>query len=677
MALENEPEYTIAEILKSTDYGLDIFNSAEISAIKLFDKKGKPYLRDFVDGKERPAKPEEIVRQLFVYRLIHTYQYPTNRIAIEKGVYFGSNIADKRADIIVYEKDHPDTAYIIVELKKPKRRDGLEQLKSYCNAEGAPIAVWTNGSEVVILHREDPNIYRSISDLPSAHQTLTQVINRQVTIDELSEKNKLVVERLSLRDVIKDLENLVLANAGVDQFEEVFKLIYAKLYDEAQAKRRPKRLVEFVASGHTKQELYDKINGLFHSAREKWKGVFLPGENIDLSPDHLAVCVSFLQDIKLFNSNLQVIDEAFEYLVTQVYKGSKGQYFTPRHVIDMCVKMLNPKWEEYMIDTAAGSCGFTVHTIFHVWGGEMTSDGPSREEAEYASEMVYGLDFDARSVKVAKALNLIAGDGRTNVYRSNTLDPRNWGEDVRVALKDRLRRFEAHADDVWNQKNFRYFDFDVLMTNPPFAGDITDTKILYQYQLSKKWKGIDVEALADPKEREKQALKILQKRYEEAGSWYSKQSRDVLFIERNLEFLKPGGRMAIVLPQGRFNNISDAHVRSWISERARILAVVGLHVNTFKPHTGTKTSVLFLQKWNEDRKSPHYCPQVKDYPIFFATSEKSGKDNSGEYLCKIGEDGRAMLDDHGHLVIDHDLTEIADEFVRFARDQKFSFWPEG
>jgi type I restriction enzyme M protein len=116
---------------------------------------------------------------------------------------------------------------------------------------------------------------------------------------------------------------------------------------------------------------------------------------------------------------------------------------------------------------------------------------------------------------------------------------------------------------------------------------------------------------------------------------------------------------------------------SWISERARILAVVGLHVNTFKPHTGTKTSVLFLQKWNEDRKSPHYCPQVEDYPIFFATSEKSGKDNSGEYLCKIGEDGRAMLDDHGHLVINHDLTEIADEFVRFAKDRKFSFWVEG
>jgi type I restriction enzyme M protein len=86
--------------------------------------------------------------------------------------------------------------------------------------------------------------------------------------------------------------------------------------------------------------------------------------------------------------------------------------------------------------------------------------------------------------------------------------------------------------------------------------------------------------------------------------------------------------------------------------------------------------VLFLQKWNDAKKSKHYCPKVEDYPIFFATSERSGKDNSGEYLCKIGEDGKAMLDDHGHLVIDHDLDEIADAFVGFAKQQKFSFWRE-
>jgi len=645
--VSSEKIYTIADILKTSDYALDIFTEQEVNALKLFDKKDKPYLVDFVDGKERPAKPEEIVRQLYVHRLMTTYRYPANRISIEKGVQFGSTIADKRADIVISDKDDPRTAYIIVEVKKPKRKDGVEQLKSYCNAEGAPIAVWTNGSETVIMHREDPNNYRNISEIPRSDQTLMEIINERVTLEELKKNNKLVIENWTLKKIILDLEDLVLANAGVDAFEEVFKLIYAKLFDEAHALVRPGQYVEFRASGETHTQLYTKINNLFKAAKDEWPGVFTRSDKIDLIPSHLAVCVSFLQDIALFNSNLQVIDEAFEYLVTQVAKGAKGQYFTPRHVIDMAVKMLNPKWGEYMIDTAAGSCGFTVHTLMHVAGGQITAAGPNEAIRRYAETKIYGLDFDSRSVKIAKALNLIAGDGKTNVYRVNTLDPRSWDDAGRVGMRSRLQRFEENdPEDDWNQENFRYFDFDIVMTNPPFAGDITDTRLLSQYQIAKK----------------------------DTGKWETKVGRDILFIERNLEFLKPGGRMALVLPQGRFNNISDARIRRFIADKCRILAVVGLHVNTFKPHTGTKTSVLFLQKWNDDAAAGPLCPKVDDYPIFFATSQQSGKDNSGEYVYQRGADGKNMLDEHGHPIIIHDLDEIATAFVLFAKKHGFDFW---
>jgi type I restriction enzyme M protein len=315
----------------------------------------------------------------------------------------------------------------------------------------------------------------------------------------------------------------------------------------------------------------------------------------------------------------------------------------------MCVKMLNPRIDEYMIDTAAGSCGFSVHTIFWVWGNEFTAEGPKKWQSDYASSNVYGIDFDARSVKIAKALNLIAGDGRTNVYKANTLDPRNWPDDVRVGLRDRLCRFPNDpALDDFNQKNYRYFGFDVLMTNPPFAGDIKDARILHQFDLSRK----------------------------SNGRWNSKVGRDILFIERNLEFLRPGGRMCIVLPQGRYNNNTDEDIRRFITEKARILAVVSLHGNTFKPHTGTKTSILSLQKWNEDPKGGPLCKKVNDYPVFFAVSQKGGKDNSGEYIYKLGPDGRPVLDKYGHMVVDHDLDQIAEAFVRFARKQGFSFWQE-
>ena len=235
--------FRIHEILKgdSSGYALSLFSPKEQSAIEIFEQKGKPYLTCAATGKARPAKPEEIVRQLYLRRLMGEYGYPKERIAVERGVYFGSTMAEKRADIVVLDKDDPETAFIIVELKKPKRRDGLEQLKSYCNAEGSPIGVWTNGGEVVFLHREEPNLFKSLPDIPRADQTLSELLAERWDLKRLTEENRLVKERLSLKSIILDMEDLVLANAGVDAFEEVFKLVYAKLYDEWNAARTGKQ----------------------------------------------------------------------------------------------------------------------------------------------------------------------------------------------------------------------------------------------------------------------------------------------------------------------------------------------------------------------------------------------------------------------------------------------------
>jgi len=642
-------EYNVDDIFRNpkTKHGLTLFTETQINSLKIFEIKGKPYIKCLASDKNRPAKPEEIIRQLWLIKLMNEYNYSKERIAVEKEVWFGSGVHEKNADIVILQKDlqHP---YIILEVKKPKRKDGLEQLKSYCNAEGSPIGAWSNGSELVVLHREEPNIFTNISDLPTVDQSLQDVISEVWTIKKLSEENKLIKEKLSLKNIILDLENLVLANAGVDAFEEIFKLIYAKLYDEWAAKsmKTRKGVIHFRIYGESPKELYDKINDLFLEAKTKWKGVFEPTEKIKLTQNHLMTCVSFLQDIKLFNSNLQVIDEAFEYLVTQVSKGKKGQYFTPRHVIDMAVKMMNPKENEYVIDTAAGSCGFTVHSIFHVWGENFSADGPSKEQAEYASEMVFGIDFDARSVKIAKALNLIAGDGKTNVYKANSLDSRDWSDEIKAAIKNHLIRFpeDPKADD-YNQKNYKYFDFDVVLTNPPFSGEIKEKAILKNYMLAEK-----------------------------KGKTVSKMGRDVLFIERDLNFLKPGGRAAIVLPEGRFNNVNDERIRDFIMEKCRILAVVSLQINTFKPHTGTKTSVIFVQKWNEDTSKGPVCKKIEDYPIFFAVSDKPGKDNSGNYVYKKDQRGEPLLDKHGHLIVESDLDEIALKFIEFAKKEKLSFW---
>jgi type I restriction enzyme M protein len=242
----------------------------------------------------------------------------------------------------------------------------------------------------------------------------------------------------------------------------------------------------------------------------------------------------------------------------------------------------------------------------------------------------------------------------------------NWIDTYNQGWK-KLKRLRAKKGED------RFFSFDVLMANPPFAGDIKQGDLLALYELGHKANG-------KPE---------------------SKVGRDLLFIERNLDFLRPGGRMAIVLPQGRLKNSSDKRVREFVAEHCRILAVVGLHPNTFKPHTGTKTSVLFVQKWNDDPDAGPLCPRIDDYSIFFATQQKPGKNTSGDKIYeRVGpEDSRTketpnyhdagvyasrdyLTDEHGHWIVEHDLFNyegltrdgIAEAFEQFAIKEGLSFF---
>ena len=686
----------VKEIMKSSEYDLSQFNNEKIAdledRISVKEQKGKavPYVFCIVRKKDIRLTPEEAIRQLYLMVLRDDYGYPVSLMELEYSVTFGRE--KKRADIVIFDRDQTTTPYIIVELKSPKLKDGKEQLKSYCNGTGAPIGIWTNGESISYYHRKDPNFFEDIPNIPRVNERLSDILSERWKLADLIKKDKLVNERKSLKDLILEMEDEVLANAGVDVFEEVFKLIFTKLYDEMESGRKPDRHLEFRNYGDTETELKDKLQALFDQAKVKWPGVFSEDAKLMLTPSHLSVCVSSLQDVKLFNSNLDVVDEAFEYLINKSSKGEKGQYFTPRYVIDMCVRMLNPTAKEMMIDTAAGSCGFPVHTIFYVWQKILESKGLKRshlfslekkpqECTDYVQDKVFAIDFDERAVRVARTLNLIAGDGQTNVLHLNTLDYERWEEN----LKDENWQDTYYAG--WtklkkmriDKNSNRDFKFDILMANPPFAGDIKESRILAKYELSKN----------------------------AAGKIANKVGRDILFIERNLDFLKPGGRMAIVLPQGRFNNSSDRYIRDHIVERCRILAVVGLHGNVFKPHTGTKTSVLFVQKWDDK-----LCPKKDDYPIFFATMQEPSKDNSGEKIYvkrtiepqtvqpkkqspdnKIAEptahygftpkgNNEYLLDSHGHLIVKHDLFNhdgltkdgIAEAFAEFAKRERLSFF---
>ena len=171
---------TLADLLKDSAYRLSQFSPGQIADLETSitlmgsGKKCAPHVSCIVRGKPVKLTPEEAVRQLYLMVLRDDFGYPVDRMAVEYSVTFGRE--KKRADICIFDKDHETSPYILVELKKPKLKDGKEQLKSYCNATGAPMGVWTNGDSISYYHRKDPNYFEDIPFIPTAYERLSDIL---------------------------------------------------------------------------------------------------------------------------------------------------------------------------------------------------------------------------------------------------------------------------------------------------------------------------------------------------------------------------------------------------------------------------------------------------------------------------------------------------------------------
>ena len=584
-------------------HGLSLFNADEINAVErlIIEQEGKYFIKCQIKNRNKIAKPEEIVRQLWIYRLINEYNYPKRLIGVKKNIYFDSQIGSQAVDIVVFQKDLKDY-YILFEIKKPDRTAGLERLRNYCNAKGAPIGIWSNGDETIRLHREEFDLFVEIPRIPKISETLGDILTERRAFKWLEEHNELKQGKNTLNKILLDLEELVLRNAGVKVFDEIFKLIYAKLYDEWNGLNNPDYQLEFFAGDRSPEQVKRAIAILLGGAKRSWAGVFDFRDKIEMMDTHLKVCVSFLEKIELFNSNLRVIDEAFKYLIPEESKKKEGQFFTPRPIQDMVVKMLNPKANEFVIDPDCGSAGFLLHSIKWVAGGVITGKGLPVAAKNFTQNNLYGIDFAKEAIKIAKAINFIVGNSKSHIFgggsHRDSLNPLLWNDEIKSALRPRLLRFpENQEKDKENQNRFLYFNFDLLMTNPLFTGKVKERDILKLYQLAVK------------------------------NSRLVKQiGRHILFLDRSLQFIRPGGRMAIVLPQVLLNSASAEYIRRFIIDEARILAVVGLHGNTFKSYTGIKTSILFLQKYTNEEKKRTQGIKVKCEREWFEFVERLKKE---------------------------------------------------
>lgn len=559
------------------------------------------------------GKPEEIVRQWWLYRLKEYYGYSFDQMSVEVPVKVGHAEAKKAADIVVYTNSTKNQPRIFVEVKKPNRKDGLDQLRVYMNATGCRIGLWSNGDPPhVYLLRMEPTAaqeeatWRELRDIPKRTQELADV-------DTPILRSELVPVKDFL-SVMRECENYIKAHQGESVFQEVFKLIFAKLYDERKNLKNDSSPAEFrVGAFENAADAKRRLQKLFTDAKKNWKGVFDDGEELLLSDDSLAFCVSALQKSYLLKSDADILGSAFEIMINPDMKGDKGQYFTPRHVIRMCIDILRPTEDETIFDPACGSGGFLVGAMDHVFRTIRADRDDESEilenQKDYSTNYVFGIDFDRTIAKVAKAYMLIWGDGRSNILVEDALNETNW----HVTTSSKLV--------VGKGKNAKFRQFDIIATNPPFAGDISSEETLSKYKLAYK-------QMANGK------VKRL-----------NKLARDKLYIERCLDFLAPDGRMAIVLPRGTLKNYTDEYIRRHILREARVVAVVSLTGSMFKPFTNTKTCVLFIQK----RKAPltDLSKAKQDPAIVFAVSERPGKDRSGNLI---------------HLTdgtVDSDLGEIA------------------
>jgi type I restriction enzyme M protein len=264
-----------------------------------------------------------------------------------------------------------------------------------------------------------------------------------------------------------------------------------------------------------------------------------------------------------------------------------GQYFTPRPIVRFMIDFLEPNIDDFIIDPACGSGGFLIYTLERMRKelfAKLDEQDAAYRWQDFALKQVYGIEINSQLARVSMMNMIIHEDGHTNIENADALD----------------------KPDSWKRQKIReYFGkkFNLLLTNPPFGASVKEKEKSYlvNYELGGK----------------------IKKR--------NRQNTEILFVERCLDFLKPGGRMGIVLPDGILTNSSLQYVRDFINDKAQILGVVSLPQTAFKrpaskgsgdTGSGVKASLLFLRKKKEGEKA-------KDYPIFMAMAEHIGYDATG------------------------------------------------
>jgi type I restriction enzyme M protein len=514
---------------------------------------------------------------------------------------------------------------MVVECKRKQRNEGKEQLQLYLDMSPAELGVWFNGEDHLYLqklhHPDGSRTYRELPNIPRFGQRVEDIglFKRQ----DLKPPS-------NLRSVFRDLRNhLAGMMVGVTRDEplarEIINILFCKLYDERE--RAPDDIVTFRAGvGEAEEAVRKRILGLFQEVKGigGFNDVFNENDTIDLDASSLTYVVGELQNYEVTSAERDAIADAFETFIGPALRGAEGQFFTPRNVVRMIVEMIDPQPGEKILDPACGSGGFLIAALGHVWerlrDDARTRNWSERElarrEQHIANECFRGIDKDAFLSQVTKAYMALVGDGRGGIFCANSLaPPSEWPQGM--------------------QEKVPLGHFDAVMTNPPFGKKIVvkGGRLLSQYELGYQWK-----------------RNALSAEMEKTVKLHEKQPPQIIFLERCLQFLRPGGRLGIVLPESLFGMPTHEYVMVFLRNRAKVRGIISMPEELFKTSgkggTHAKVCVVLIENTVPG--------QDDDWDVFMAEARWCGHDSRGKPTLRRTADGRQILLD--------DVPDITERF---------------
>lgn len=628
----------------------------------------------------RKDTPEEHVRQRVARSLVEEYGYAKSDIHLEFPVKIGS--ARKKIDIAIFSPNvehKQELIFAIVETKREdthpnNRENGVDQLKSYMAASiNARWGLWV-GSEMQAYEKEFDALKASKTPFLDA----TDIPLKGEAEPKRKRWSDLVPATDGLSSTFKRCHNYVHVNGNLGKekaFFELLKLIFCKVHDEQETSG----VMEFsIAPEERRSELGQRrlvarISKLFDAVKQSYPYIFSSNETIELDNRSLSYIVSELEKFNFQDTTNDIKGEAYEEIVGVTSRRDQGAFFTPRNVCDMAVRMV---FEMYpperrlrlrILDPACGTAGFLRTALLQlkeIITLQVSSKyGKSKTPAEHeisdrlrrlCNSNIFGIDKLSELVRASQMNLAMHGDGSSNIYPANSLvPPGEWHQDVR--------------------KNLRLGSFDIVFTNPPFGSKlpIDDPHILDQFELASV----------------------------EAKVRRSSMPPEQLFVERCLDFLKPGGRMAIVLPDSILSNPGLAFIRRWLLMRAYVIASIDLPRETFaRSDTHTMTSVLVLQKFTkEERQLTAEIGKAPDYEVFMAIADKVGCDLRGKSVFLHTPDGEEILrkvlrkvpsrnlrgnvvevtEEYEAPIIDDDLPRISMLFADWFKEKSTQRWMNG